>query len=110
MRKLLLMAASLPLVLAVAPRGAVASPDDPVHPSDVIEHDAWTEKTWDHFGHYERGEVSAESWIDLHWPCFDSTDEDQDCTIEDVRGHGLVRKESKVMRTQIDFTRLGRYP
>ena len=54
--------------------------------------------------------MSAETWVDLHWPCFTATDEDQDCLLEDVRGHGLVRKLSKVKRAQIDFVRLGRYP
>ena len=54
--------------------------------------------------------MSAETWVDLHWPCFTATDEDQDCLLEDVRGHGLVRKRSKVKRTQIDLVRDPRLP
>jgi hypothetical protein len=109
MRKLVLMLALTTLALAL-PGGAAASPGDPVHANDVIGLAGWKEKTWAHFGNWRRGEVSAETWVDLHWPCFTATDEDQDCLLEDVRGHGLVRKLSKVKRAQIDFVRLGRYP
>jgi hypothetical protein len=99
-------------VLAFAvPHSAAAAPGDPVSGGDVIEDGAsWKAKTWAHFGNWTKGEVEAESWVDVHWPCFSATDEDQDCAVEDVRGHGLVRKLSKVSRTEIDFTRLGRYP
>jgi hypothetical protein len=108
MRKLVLMLALTTLTLTLP--GAAASPGDPVHANDVIGLEGWKERTWAHFGNWRRGEVSAETWVDLHWPCFTATDEDQDCLLEDVRGHGLVRKLSKVKRTQIDFVRLGRYP
>ena len=77
MRKLVLMLALTTLALAL-PGGAAASPGDPVHANDVIGLAGWKEKTWAHFGNWRRGEVSAETWVDLHWPCFTATDEDQD--------------------------------
>jgi hypothetical protein len=111
MRKLVPLLGLIALALPLAsPGAATASPGDPVHANDVIGLEGWKEKTWAHFGNWQKGEVSAETWVDLHWPCFTSTDEDQDCLVEDVRGHGLVRKLSKVKRTEIDFVRLGRYP
>lgn len=102
--------AALTLILTAAAMGpAAASPGDPIHSSDVLQ-DGWDLHTWYHLGRPEAGAVSAESWVDVHWPCFTSTDEDQDCVVEDVRGHGLVRKEYRVKRTQINLVRLGRYP
>jgi hypothetical protein len=96
-------------LLLIAPT-AVASPSDPGAYGPDITEDGWKEKTWAHFGNWMKGEVSAESWVDLNWPCFGASDNDQDCAIEDIRGHGLVRKVYKVTRVEIDFTRLGRYP
>jgi hypothetical protein len=58
---------------------------DPVHANDVIALEGWKERTWAHFGNWQTGEVSAETWVDLHWPCFTATDEDQDCLLEDGR-------------------------
>jgi hypothetical protein len=84
MRKLVLMLALTTLTLTLP--GAAASPGDPVHANDVIGLEGWKERTWAHFGNWRRGEVSAETWVDLHWPCFTATDEDQDCLLEDVRG------------------------
>jgi hypothetical protein len=107
-RKLLLLVLALSALLV--PASAQASPSDPGAYGPDITPDGWTEKTWAHFGNWTKGEVSAESWTDLNWPCSGTTDNDQDCMIEDVRGHSLVRKVYKVTRTEIDFTRLGRYP
>lgn len=109
--KRLSMLVTLVLAMTLAAESPVsnASPGDPIHSSD-IDQAGWDYRDWQHFGNYSYGSVSAESWVDLHWPCFNVTDEDDDCAIEDIRGHGLVEKQYKVLRTQIDFVRLGRYP
>ena len=46
----------------------------------------------------------------IRWPCFTARDVGQNCDIQRIRGHGLVRKGSKVSRVEIGLVRLGRYP
>jgi hypothetical protein len=86
-----------------------AAPALPAQTSDLTT-DGWSFKTWYHLGNTGKGAVSAESWVDLDWPCFTTRDVDQNCDIQRVRGHGLVKKESKVARVEIGLVRLGRYP
>lgn len=104
----LLVALAALMTLTVTP-AAQASPDDPISAADVTQ-DGWNFKYWDHFGNPLKGTVGAESWVDLHWPCFNATDEDQDCMIEDARGHGTVSREYKVKRVMVDRVRLRVYP
>lgn len=98
---LLVLAALLPPLMAAAPASAQAS--------DIIP-DGWSGKFWDHFGNPLKGTVYAESWVDLDWPCFTARDIDQNCDVQRIRGHGLVKKEYKVSRVEIGLVRLGRYP
>jgi hypothetical protein len=79
-------------------------------PRSDIQPDGWTTKDWDHLGNYLKGNVRAESWVDLDWPCFNSRDTGQNCDIQRIRGHGLVKKVYKVSRVEIGLVRLGRYP
>jgi hypothetical protein len=110
MRRLLVLLLTLAAVasMTVTP-AAHASPDDPISAADVFQ-DGWNIKDWDHFGNPLKGTVEAESWVDVHWPCFGTTDEDQDCTVEDVRGHGVVRRIHKVKRMMVDRVRVRVYP
>jgi hypothetical protein len=97
------------LVVLVVAAPAAASPGDPIHSRDIIQ-DGLDFKWWYHYGNPNRGEVQGEAWVDVHWPCGDSTDEDGDCVVEDVRGHTKVTKIYRVARVQTNLTRLGRYP
>jgi hypothetical protein len=86
-----------------------AAPPAPAQASDITT-DGWSFKSWYHLGSSLKGEVSAESWVDLDWPCLTVRDVGQNCDIQRVRGHGLVKKESRVSRVEIGLVRLGRYP
>jgi hypothetical protein len=109
-RRLLLLLFSLAAVasMTVTP-AAHASPGDPLAAADILQN-GFNIKSWDHFGNPLKGTVLAESWVDLHWPCFGTTDEDQDCMIEDARGHGTVSREYKVTRVMVDRVRVRVYP
>jgi hypothetical protein len=102
-RRTLLVAllAALAVPAAASPARAQAG--------DILT-DGWSSRTWHHLGEARRGAVSAESWVDLDWPCLDDRDVGQDCDIQRVRGHGLVEKLAKVARVEIGLVRLGRYP
>jgi hypothetical protein len=102
----MLLAAMLVLAPVVVPG---AGPSGSAPASDITP-DGWTYRSWYHLGNILRGEVSAESWADLDWPCFTDRDIDQNCDVQRIRGHGLVQKESKVSRVEIGLVRLGRYP
>jgi hypothetical protein len=108
-RLLWLVLALVTLTPLTATTGANASPDDPISAADIVQ-SGWSLKDWDHFGNPLKGTVEAESWVDLHWPCFDATDEDQDCMIEDARGHGTVSRQYKVKRVMVDRVRIRVYP
>ena len=103
MRRMLLATA-----LAVLATSLLAPPAT-AQTSDVYR-DGWSLKSWYHPGNPHRGEVSAESWVDLDWPCGTPRDVGMNCDIQRLRGHGLVRKEYKVTRVEIGLVRLGRYP
>jgi hypothetical protein len=96
-------------VLLAAVAALVAAPPASAQASDITP-DGWAYKSWYHLGNVLKGEVSAESWVDLDWPCFTARDVGQNCDIQRIRGHGLVRKGSKVSRVEIGLVRLGRYP
>jgi hypothetical protein len=103
LRRALLLTAILTLaVLTITPAASAQA-------SDIVR-DGWTFKDWDHLGNYLKGNVQAESWVDLDWPCGPPRDPEYNCAIIRARGHGLVKKIYKVVRTEIGLVRLGRYP
>jgi hypothetical protein len=87
----------------------LAQPPVAAQAGDVVT-DGWSAMTWNHLGDPGKGQVSAESWVDLDWPCLTPRDVDQNCDIQRVRGHGLARKVRKVARVEIGLVRLGRHP
>jgi hypothetical protein len=89
--------------------GSVVAPQATAQASDITR-DGWSFKDWDHLGNYLRGNVQAESWVDLDWPCGTARDIGMNCDIQRIRGHGLVKKVNKVSRVEIGLIRLGRYP
>lgn len=103
MRRMLLATALAALAAALLAPSATAQTSD-------VYRDGWASRSWFHLGDPHRGEVSAESWVDLDWPCGTPRDIGMNCDIQRLRGHGLVRKESKVVRVEIGLVRLGRYP
>jgi len=103
MRRMLLATALAVLATSLLAPPATAQTGD-------VYRDGWSLKSWYHPGNPHRGEVSAESWVDLDWPCGTPRDVGMNCDIQRLRGHGLVRKEYKVTRVEIGLVRLGRYP